>query len=157
MQELLSKDDRTVADQVLVIKSLIRRKEYSQIHHVELARLDRLLEGKEVTPSLEYFRSSVLKKTGFLIEAREAFVGMGDSVEPRLRVKILIKQAKIEVELMNHFAAKQILAQLKGLRDPNDESISLRYRIAKCLYYLRLAVIPKLSKNVEKLDKMVIP
>ena len=73
-----------------------------------------------------------------------------------LKFKILIKLSKIYTELFNHFKARECLKEaraiLKNQPDLVSDKLLLRYRDAKCKYFMKLAIIPKFKKNIELLE-----
>jgi hypothetical protein len=76
------------------------------------------------------------------------------STEPyliRLKSKILIKLARCYLKLLNPFEARRTLIQVKPLVDKNDKKIHIRFREAKCEYWICMGVLKKLAKNTEKL------
>ena len=105
------------------------------------------------------------KRTGFTIEAKDAYLKIlkdidsdTSSTEPyliRLKSKILIKLARCYLKLLNPFESRRTLIQAKPLVDKNDTKIHIRYREAKCEYWISMGVLKKLAKNTEKLFLLV--
>ena len=59
--------------------------------------------------------------------------------------------SKLFMSLYNHFKARQYLRKarefLKDFPDLVKDKLLIRYRDAKCNYYAKLSIIPKLEKN----------
>lgn len=88
-----------------------------------------------------------------LIDARSAFLKLISRIEAtddpfirKVHIKAQIKLAHCEITLKNLSRARDILDKVRLVIKEQDLRTQLRYRVAKCEYWLRIATPKKAIK-----------
>ena len=104
---------------------------------------------------LAYFKGKTQKKAGYYLKAKDILESLiKEEISSKLKLKSLIKLAKIYTNLAYTVRARELLKEAKAILTAefsDNRYLRLQYRIAKTKYFLELRVMGHFKRSVKKL------